>query len=198
MKNYTSQIQAYLNEEIEVMQKIDIQAVSKVIHVLEETRKNGSTVYICGNGGSASTASHFASDFNKGVSGYYEKKYHIVCLSDNTASLTAVANDIGYSEVFRVPLQGRLKKGDVLIAVSGSGNSENVVRAVQLAKEQGILVIGMTGYSGGRVKQLADISLHIPVRNMQITEDIHLILNHLMMYILAYGETDSDRSKTES
>lgn len=191
MKDYISQINKYLEEEIEVLKKLDVDQINQVMNVLEESRLNGKTVYICGNGGSAATASHFAGDFNKGVSIHFDEKYNFVCLSDNIASMLAIANDISYDDIFKIPLEGRIKEGDLLIAISGSGNSENVVRAVEYAKSKGNTVIGITGYDGGKVKKLSDLQLHVPLDNMQIAEDVHMIFNHLMMYILAYGEKDA-------
>ncbi len=186
--DYTDKIARYIEQEIEVMRSLDVTEINRAMNALETAREAGHTVYICGNGGSASTASHFTGDFNKGVSEFYEKKYNFVCLSDNISSMMAIANDISYEEIFRTPLVGRLRKGDILLAISGSGNSENVVRAARYAKEQGNTVIGLTGYSGGKVKELADISLHVPIDNMQIAEDLHLMYDHLMMYILAYDK----------
>ena len=93
----------------------------------------------------------------------------------------AIANDIGYEEVFRFQLRGNLEPNDILVAISGSGNSKNVINAVEYAKEQGNKIIGLTGYSGGKLKKLADISLHVPVNSMQVTEDIHMVFDHLMM-----------------
>lgn len=188
MTDFKEKIQKYIDLEIEIMRKLDIEAVDAAMHALERARENENTIYICGNGGSAATASHFVCDFNKGVSESQEKKYRFICLNDNIPTMMAVANDISYDEIFAFPLRGQMKKGDILIAVSGSGNSENVVRAVKYAKETGCGVIGITGYSGGKVKELSDISLHVPVDNMQITEDIHMMFDHLMMYILAYDK----------
>ena len=188
MRDYKTQIQKYIEEEIRIMRELDIDEINKAMNCLEETRIKGTTVYICGNGGSGSTASHFAGDFNKGVSMYYDQKYNFVCLNDNVPTMMAVANDVSYDDIFRFPLEGRMKTGDVLIAISGSGNSKNVVKAVEYAKEQGNLIIGVTGYAGGKVRELCDISLHVPLDNMQVAEDLHLMFDHLMMYILAYDE----------
>ena len=97
--------------------------------------------------------------------------------------MMAIANDIGYEEIFRFQLRGRLRPGDICIGISGSGNSKNVVNAVQYAKSQGNQVVGITGYQGGKLKEIADYSLHVPIQSMQITEDIHMIFDHLMMSI---------------
>lgn len=182
--DFTKEIVAYLEDEIKAIQALDIEAVNRVLNLLVEAFENGNTVYVFGNGGSAATASHFQNDFNKGVSEHTEKKFHFQCLNDNAATVMAVANDIGYEEIFRFQLKGRLRPGDLVLAISGSGNSQNVLNAVVYAKEQGNCVIGLTGFQGGKLKGLADISLHVPAENMQITEDIHLIFNHLMMWAL--------------
>ena len=183
MINYTEQIRDYLAKEIEILNKLDVNAINAALNLLLETMETGSTVYIFGNGGSSATASHFQNDFNKGVSEHTEKKFNFLCLNDNVATVMAVANDIGFEEVFRFQLRGHLKPGDVIVAISGSGNSKNVINAVEYAKAQGNRVIGLTGFSGGKLKQLADISLHAPIHSMQITEDIHMIFDHLMMSV---------------
>jgi D-sedoheptulose 7-phosphate isomerase len=181
--DYTALIEAYIDREIAALRALDIGAVNAALRLLAETLENEGTVYIFGNGGSAATASHFQNDFNKGISEFTEKKFRFHCLNDNVATLTALANDIGYEEVFRFQLRGRLRQGDILIAVSGSGNSPNVLNAVEYGKAQGCKVIGLTGFSGGKLKELSDISLHAPVQSMQITEDIHMVFDHLMMSV---------------
>lgn len=182
--DYRKNIRDYINLEIEVLRKLDQDEINKAMVLLEKTRAYGNNVYVFGNGGSAATASHMENDFNKGVSEKLEKKYRFLCLNANMATIMAIANDNGYDRVFEQQLENKLNKDDVIVAISGSGNSENVIRAVEYAKKQGCKIIGMTGYSGGKLMQLSDISLHVPINNMQITEDIHIIFNHLMMYIL--------------
>ena len=182
--DFSKQIKDYLELEISILEKLDQNAINEAMNLLEETRKKGSFVYTCGNGGSASTAEHMENDFNKGISERIEKKYRFHCLNSNMATVMAIANDNGYDRVFVQQLENKLTPDDVIIAISGSGNSGNVLKAVRYAKSQGCKVIGMTGYSGGELKKLADISLHVPLDNMQITEDVHIIFNHLMMYIL--------------
>lgn len=182
--DYLKQISEYIELEISILKQLDQNVINMAMKLLESTRAKGSSVYVFGNGGSAATASHMENDFNKGVSENFEKKYRFHCLNDNVATMMAIANDNGYEKVFKQQLENKLSSEDVIIAISGSGNSANVIKAVEYAKKQGCKIIGMTGYSGGRLKQLADISLHVPLDNMQITEDVHLIFNHLMMYIL--------------
>ena len=181
--DYNELIETYLEQEIDILKRIDVSAVNEVLNLLEAGMKREATIYVFGNGGSAATASHFQNDFNKGVSEHIDKKFRFLCLNDNIATIMAVANDIGYEEVFRFQLQGKIKKGDILMAISGSGNSPNVINAVEYGKKQGCKVVGLTGYSGGRLKELSDISLHVPINSMQITEDVHMIFNHLMMSV---------------
>lgn len=181
--NYTNDIRDYLALEIEILKKLDVEQINAALNLLDETRQKKGRIYICGNGGSAATASHFQNDFNKGVSEYIDVPFRFHCLNDNVATLMAIANDIGYEEVFRFQLRNNLEENDVLVAISGSGNSHNVIRAVEYAKEHGCKIIGLTGFAGGKLKELSDISLHAPVNSMQVTEDIHMIFDHLMMSI---------------
>ena len=181
--DYKKLIENYLAQEIDVLKKIDVSKVNEVLNLLESSIINDSTIYVFGNGGSAATASHFQNDFNKGVSEYIDKKFRFLCLNDNVATIMAISNDIGYEEVFRFQLEGKIKEGDILMAISGSGNSPNVLNAVEYGKDHGCKIVGLTGYSGGKLKEMADISLHAPVNSMQITEDVHMIFNHLMMSV---------------
>lgn len=183
MKDYRKEIAAYIDHEVETLRALDKDAINDALNLLLETMEKGNTVFVFGNGGSSATASHFQNDFNKGVSEHTEKKFNFLCLNDNVATMMAVANDIGFEEVFRFQLRGHIKPGDVVLAISGSGNSKNVINAVEYAKEQGCRVIGLTGFGGGKLRQLADVSLHAPINSMQITEDIHMIFDHLMMSI---------------
>jgi len=183
MVDYRAEISTYLKHEINTIQKLDVEQINRALNLLLEAFENGNTVYIFGNGGSSATASHYQNDFNKGVSEHTEKKFNFLCLNDNVATMMAVSNDIGFEEVFRFQLRGHLKPGDVVMAISGSGNSRNVINAVEYAKEQGNQVIGLTGFDGGMLKRLSDVSLHAPINSMQVTEDIHMIFDHLMMSV---------------
>ena len=183
MKKYTKMIKDYIELEIEVLNSLDVDEIDAALCMLEKCMEEERNIYVFGNGGSSATASHFQNDFNKGVSEHTPKKFRFCCLNDNVPTVMAVANDIGFDEIFRFQLMGKLKPDDVIIAISGSGNSKNVINAVEYAKEHGCTIIGLTGYSGGKLKQLSDISLHAPVNSMQVTEDIHMIFDHLMMSI---------------
>lgn len=184
--DYRNELQKYLNEEIEILKRLDLESINTIMNILEDARIADKRIFVCGNGGSAATASHYCCDFNKGVSESLEKKYNMECLSDNIPGLMAVANDIGYEEIFRFPLRNKMKRGDILIGISGSGNSKNVIYAMEYAKLVGGKTIAIVGYNGGRMKEIADYNIHIEIENMQITEDIHMILDHVMMYVLSY------------
>ena len=181
--DFKNEIGTYLEHEIETLRALDVEAINVALNLLLEAFENGNTIYIFGNGGSSATASHFQNDFNKGVSEHTEKKFNFLCLNDNVATMMAVANDIGFEEVFRFQLRGHLKPGDLVVAISGSGNSVNVLNAVEYAKECGNRVIGLTGFGGGKLRELSDVSLHVPVNSMQITEDVHMVFDHLMMSV---------------
>lgn len=177
-------IEHYLESEIDILKKLDTEAVQKVVKAFEEAYERESAIYVFGNGGSAGTASHMANDFNKGISEYTEKKFRFQCLNDNIPTMLAVANDIGYDDVFSFQLKNKVREKDLVIGISGSGNSENVIRALDCAKEQGAITMGIVGYHGGKVADIADIVFHVPLCNMQIVEDVHMILNHMVMSVV--------------
>ena len=180
--DYMNELQAYRDREIEAYKKLDLESVNKVMNVLEEARLAGRHIFICGNGGSAATASHYAGDFNKGVNmgllnidGHSSDGipnadkmkgiplYNFECLSDNVPTMMAVSNDESYAECFRFPLSVKMKEGDILIGISGSGNSANVVNAMEYAKEHGGTTIAIVGYNGGKMKEMADYSIHADI-----------------------------------
>ena len=184
-KDYRNALKKYMEAERAAYDALALDDINELMNVLEEARLQGKRIYICGNGGSGATASHFVCDFNKGVSLEQEKKYDFVCLNDNVPTMMAIANDISYEDVFVIPLQGRIQKGDVVIGISGSGNSENVVRALDYANQHGGITVALTGYGGGRLKKLAKHNIHVAVDNMQIVEDIHMVLDHMMMWAMS-------------
>ncbi len=203
--NYMNELQAYRDREIEAYKKLDLESVNTVMNVLEEARMAGKHIFICGNGGSAMTASHYAGDFNKGVNmgllgidgqstdgiPNAEKMkgiplYNFECLSDNVPVMMAVSNDESYAEAFRFPLSVKMQKGDVVIGISGSGNSANVVNAMKYAREYGGTTIVIVGYNGGKMKEIADYCIHVDINDMQISEDLHMVLDHMMMWVLSH------------
>lgn len=194
--DFKKDILNYIKLEKKVLDSLNIQNVSDAMNVIYEAYEKEATIYIFGNGGSSATASHYQNDFNKGLSENLKKKFRAVCLNNDLPTIMAIANDISFDEVFKYQLQGRIKSNDVIIALSGSGNSTNIIRAVEYAKKQGNKIIGLCGYSGGKLKELSDIAIHVKIDNMQITEDIHMILDHLMVTVfnkfLQIEESETD------
>lgn len=184
LEEQKSLIKSYFDREIEVIRRLNIDDINAAVQAIWAAYERNATIYIFGNGGSAATASHFVGDFNKGISEKKDKKFNFVCLSDNTSQMMAIANDISFDEVFRYPLINRLKPTDLVIGISGSGNSKNVIRAVEYAKEIGTPVIGITGYHGGKLKELADYHMDVREDDMQISEDLHMIFDHMMYFVL--------------
>jgi D-sedoheptulose 7-phosphate isomerase len=162
--------------------KVDLAKADQAIEWLREARDAGRQVFTCGNGGSALTPSHFAGDMVKGASYQRAKRFKVIALADNIATLTAYANDVGYADVFVEPLKNFLQPGDVVLAVSGSGNSENVLRAVAYANERKARTIGLTGRDGGKLGKLAQLHLNVPVQHMGVIEDVHMFLCHMIAY----------------
>ena len=171
-------IAGYLDELAAAMRSTLSQRLDAAVDVLLDARARGATVFFCGNGGSASTASHFACDLGKNTAHPRRGRFRTVALTDNVAALTAWGNDHGYDRVFVEQARTLMRAGDVLVAISGSGNSPNVLRAVEYARSLGNRVIGLIGFAGGRLKDLADVALIVPGRTIEQAEDGHLILNH--------------------
>jgi len=185
MSDFKPEIGRYLNKLSEVIRNIDHRQIDSAMNALVEAYENEGRVFVFGNGGSAATASHFVCDFNKGVSIHLKKKFNLICLNDNVPTVMAIANDCGYDNIFLLQLEDRLKKNDIIIAISGSGNSKNVVKAVEYAKKSGNTVIALTGYDGGALMKLADHPIHVNINDMQKVEDVHMVLDHLMSQIIA-------------
>ena len=155
-----------------------------LVQVLESARLEGRQIFTMGNGGSGSTASHIACDLNKGVSFGRPERFRVICLNDNLPTLMAYANDVSYEDVFVEPLKNFLWPGDVVIGISGSGNSPNVLKAIEYANRQGAITVGLSGFEGGKLAKLAKMPLVVPVHDMQQVEDIHLIIFHVAMQAL--------------
>ena len=183
MKDFKKAIKEYYDREIRIINNLNLDEINEAMNAIYETYMNEGTIYVCGNGGSAATASHMQNDFNKGISEYVDKKFRFYCLNDNYPTVMAIANDIGYEEVFRFQIKNNINKNDLFIGISGSGNSKNVVYAAEYAKECGCKVVGITGYKGGKLKDLADYKMHVAEEDMQIDEDIHMTFDHMMMKI---------------
>ena len=182
MKN--AEFKTYFFRLTETLSKLDVQAIEHLIGMLLDAREHEHTIFIFGNGGSAATASHITGDFLKGISFELDKRFRVMCLSDNIAGVTAISNDLGYEEIFVEQLKAFLKKGDMVIGISGSGNSVNVVKAMEYAGGNGAKTVAMCGYMGGKIKELADLVIHVPINDMEITEDIHIVIFHAVKQAL--------------
>jgi len=186
MKSEDKQIvQTYLKElmnDIEGMLPDVTTSLTRAAETLKKAREQKKNVFFMGNGGSGATASHLVADLGKRKMTIKEKKprFRAISLTDNMPSILAWANDQSYEDIFVEQLKNLLEEGDVVIGISGSGNSPNVIKAVAYANEQGATTIGFTGYDGGKLKELAQISIHAPCKNMQRSEDIHMILGHVL------------------
>ncbi len=179
--------ETYRKELIETLDKIDLSKVQLAADWLEEARNNDRHVFICGNGGSAATSSHFVVDMLKGASFNHEKRFRIMALNDQMPTLTAYANDVHYDCVFAEQLKNFAQPGDVVIAISGSGNSPNVLRAVEYANSVGCKTIGMTGKDGGKLAPLAGLQIHVPSDHMGRIEDGHHVVCHMLCYAFMEG-----------
>jgi D-sedoheptulose 7-phosphate isomerase len=183
MEDFTNNIKDYISDEIQILSSLNIDSINNIMNAILNTYRKLANIYIFGNGGSAATASHFQNDFNKGISERLKKKFNFICLNDNIPTILAIANDWGYKHIYSYQLKNKLKKDDLVIGISGSGNSPNILEAIKYAKSCGVKTIGMSGYNGGKLEKTVDISFNINANNMQITEDAHMILNHLMMSV---------------
>ena len=177
-------INDYISQLKETLDNLERGDVVRLAEIFETARLNGNKVFIFGNGGSGSTASHLACDINKGVSLGLEKRHRVIALTDNIPTMLAYSNDISYDEVFVGQLKNFLDPGDVVIGISGSGNSKNVIKAIEFANSQNNLTVGITGYGGGKLREIASFSVNANINDMQISEDIHMILVHLLMKML--------------
>ena len=178
-------IRQYLEDVIRVSWEVDLEQLDLAIQLFEKCYHEDRAVYVIGNGGSAANASHFAQDLSKGSMPDLEgRRLRVVSLTDNAAYLTATANDLGYDRVFDVQLRALARPGDVLVAISGSGNSPNIVKAATYARSVHSTVVGVTGFDGGKLKGLSDIALHVPILDMCKAEAVHSILLHMVSDIL--------------
>jgi D-sedoheptulose 7-phosphate isomerase len=168
----------YFQEVSGVLSRIPQEPIEKLISMLRQAREENRIIFCCGNGGSAGNASHFVNDVVKSTVVEGRPRYRLISLTDNVPTLTAYANDVGYEVVFSEPLQSLGREGDILLTISGSGNSPNVLMAVEAAKRMGIKTIGLSGFQGGKLAPLCDVSVVVPSDSMQIIEDAHLILLH--------------------
>ena len=160
-----------------LIDKLSIENVSKFIELILETRENNKTIFFIGNGGSASTASHFVNDISLG-SRQFEKPFRAISLCDNQAVITAIGNDDGYENIFLQQLQTQAKAGDVLVAISASGNSPNIIKAINWAKDNDLTTVGLSAFDGGMLAKLSNLNIHVPTKIGEYgpAEDLHMVI----------------------
>jgi D-sedoheptulose 7-phosphate isomerase len=174
LDEYVAQLQA-------AVQALPRERMNELGETLFRAYRNNKQVFLLGNGGSSSTASHMAADLSKNTIGPNMKRFRIVSLNDNAAIMTALANDLGYENVFSEQLTNLVQAGDVLIVVSASGNSPNVLKAMKYARSRSAEVVGLLGFDGGTAAELADLALIVPSNHYGVIEDVHLIVNHILV-----------------
>jgi D-sedoheptulose 7-phosphate isomerase len=172
----------YRKHLIEALSSVSLAGVEQAVSWLTEARRQNAQIFTCGNGGSASTASHFVCDILKGASFNRGDRFRILALTDNLATMTAYSNDVHYDCIFAEQLKNYAQPGDILIGISGSGNSPNVLRAFEYANSAGCRTIALTGRDGGRLGRLAQIDINVPVLHMGRIEDAHLAICHMIAY----------------
>ena len=172
---------AYFDYLTSVLKTIDTREIGQFIETLLDARERGASIFFIGNGGSAATASHFANDIAIGTNSY-DKPFRAVSLTDSNAIITAVGNDFGFEEIFVRQLRVLGRAGDVVVAISASGNSPNLIRAFDYAKSIGIKTVAITAFDGGKMKKMADEGIHVPtgIKEYGPAEDVHMVLDHLV------------------
>jgi D-sedoheptulose 7-phosphate isomerase len=174
-------IQNYISTLHQTIDQLPQELIAKVINILQSARMRGSQVFIMGNGGSASTASHFVCDLAKNTRNAGLPHYRAIGLTDNMAIFSAYANDEGYENVFAKQLANLIQPGDVVIGISASGNSQNVLNAIEEARRESVTTIAFTGYDGGRLGKMVDVNIHVKSNIIEHVEDIHLMLEHMIV-----------------
>ena len=171
-------IKNYLDLVKDTITKLDPIQLEKAVEAFMRVYQECKTIYVMGNGGSAATATHIAGDMVKGASFGLEKRFRVISLTDNMTAIMAIANDVSYDDIFVEQLKNFIQPGDLVLGISGSGNSKNVVKSLELAKSKGIQTMAFCGFKGGKICELADIVIHAKVMDMEVSEDLHLIAFH--------------------
>ena len=175
--NYISPMKACLDG-------LDRAAMKRALDALKDAYLTGKHIFVAGNGGSGATANHFSCDFSKNAVNNPDKQPKVITLSSNTEYITAIGNDIAFEDIFSRQLDNLMEDGDLLILISASGNSPDIVNAAQYAKKKHGTVIGLSGFEGGKLKELSDVSIHVPVKSYEMAEDMHSIILH--MFVCAF------------
>ena len=182
----------YFDGIAKVMASLDRDAISRAAAILQDAIRADQWIFSCGNGGSAAIANHLICDCGKGVRADTQLRPRVHSLSHSVEMVTAIGNDIAFDEIFAHQLQGAARPGDVLVTISSSGDSEDIIRAISWAQANGMKVIAMSGFSGGRSAKLADVSLHVAGKNYGVIEDIHQALMHILAQYLRQAEMTSE------
>ncbi len=172
----------YLSALRKTLETIDLDKVEQAIEWFRQARAEDRQIFVCGNGGSAAAASHFVTDVVKGASYGRARRFRILALTDSTPTITAYANDVGYDAVFVEQLKNFARPGDLVMGISGSGNSPNVLRAIEYANSIGCRTLALTGRDGGRLAPMAQLSIRVPEPHMGRIEDAHLVICHMIAY----------------
>ena len=177
--DYTGSIKNYVDEEIRLLKELDVTLVNELLKELVSAYEKEATVYVFGNGGSASTASHMANDFNKGISEYTDKKFRICCLNDNVPTVLAIANDIGYEDVYAYRIRRIISERDMVVGISSSGSSPNIVNAISAAKENGAFTVTLSGKKpDNEIRRMGDLNFYVPLETYGEVESAHAVLLH--------------------
>ena len=186
-------VKNYIQQHNLVIESLSHQEVENALELIREAVRNGKRVAICGNGGSAMNASHYITDWNKMVYAHTGVRFNGICLSDNIGLITAYANDLSYNDVFSEQVKNLLNEGDLLITLTGSGNSENVVRATNVANAMNVNTLTICGYDGGEIKKVSKHALWIRSHDMQLCEDAQVVFGHMVMKSLCGQSLDVAR-----
>ncbi|MCC6476098.1 SIS domain-containing protein [bacterium] len=173
-------VRSYFERLKQVLDSVNIAEVTRVLEIFEDAYRRDATVYICGNGGSWATASHWVCDFSKGSNCEGKRRFRMFALGDNVPMLTAYANDVHYHSVFSEPVKTYVRKGDVVVLITASGNSPNILEAATAAREAGAITVGLIGFGGGKLQAMTDHSVVVPSREYGPVEDLHMILDHIV------------------
>ncbi len=198
--SYVKQIVAdYLRDFALLLDHVDLDAIERVVERLNAARDTGAMFYVAGNGGSAATASHWVNDLGKATKCFGQRPMRVMCLSDNVSWLTALANDEGYEHVFSGQLDNFARPGDVLVVLSASGNSPNLVRAVEVARRRGVTTIGFLGFDGGKLKNMVDECLWLPTEKgaYGLVESGHALLCHTLTTCLMQNQPLAEIKSTQ-
>ena len=182
-----SDIWGYVDDIKNMISNLDKNRIQKLANMMENTKKTDNIIFIIGNGGSASTASHWACDLGKGtIKNFNDSKdrLKVISLTDNVSTITAYGNDISYDEIFSQQLKNLMGAGDLLIVLSGSGKSRNIIKAINAAKEAGVYVFSLLGFDGGEAVKISDDCIIIPSRNYGVIEDVHMSIGHIVTALL--------------